>query len=213
MRIDPDEGIGQLHILDLNGRGVQAEADLVEIRMMDGDDHIKGVAEVEVRGLIADFIAVFILLHALRATLIQVNAAARYIRKIQHVRVRCGKRARRGNHKLARVLVEQHLGPVAQRACDVKRSHSIHIALAVFQLRTDLLHRAFASIRKERRKLCFAVFAKIAVFQLAVAEQTDFFATDAAILLIEQSHSFDPPIYILFLLVSFSRSLSGCRRY
>ena len=28
VRIDPDEGIGQLHILDLNGLAVQGEADI-----------------------------------------------------------------------------------------------------------------------------------------------------------------------------------------
>ena len=59
----------------------------------------------------------------------------------------------------------------------------------VIKLCLDFLNSAIASIREPRGKFLGAVFAEIAVFQLAVSEQADLVSADIAIFFIKQSHA------------------------
>ena len=184
------------------GAGIQAELDLVEIRIVDIDDD----AEIIIIGIVgrdeADVFAVLILPLDLMAGFIDVEMAARHVAVRKHVRVGGDQIAGGGHHELAGILIEQDLRVVADGPGRVEGGDGRFVGLAVIELGLDLSLCAVPALAEPGRELERAVLAHVAVLQLFVAQQSDLPAAEVAEFFIEKTH-------MTLLSVSSRRSAAG----
>ena len=108
--------------------------------------------------------AVLVLALELRAALIDVEIAARHVRKIQNIRVGLRKISGSRHHEFPRVLVKKHFGVRAECSGRMEGRHPFPVLLPIGKLRLDLLDGAAAPVREPRRELFGTVFAEIPVF-------------------------------------------------
>ena len=106
----------------------------------------------------------------LGSAFLNVQLASRHIGKSHHVRVGFFQISGSGNHEQPGVFIQQHLGALAQGAGGAESGNLLPVGFPVGKLLPDLVHRALAAVAEPGRELGGAVFAKVAVFQFAVAQ-------------------------------------------
>ena len=159
--------------------------------MIDGDVDVEVIGVFITRGIVVLILAIGIFVSQFIPCFVDVQTAASDVSEIQHIRIGLSPVSGGGDHKLARILVQQHFGTLAKGTGGVELGDFLLIGFSVGQLLLDLCHRALAAVTEPGRELFGALLAQVAVLQLPVAQQSDLFAADIAILFAEKSHKFN----------------------
>ena len=149
-------------------------------------------------------VALLVLILNFCLILINVQCAAGHIGKGQHVGVGALPVPGRGDQEGPGILVQNHLGALAQSAGGVKRRHFLLVGLPILQLGLDVLHGTLPPLAEPRGELSRTVLAAVSVLQLAVAQQPDITAADGALLFVKQ---FSKQSHNDFLLANLSAGL------
>ena len=175
--------------LNVHKAVVEAEAHLVKIGVIDGNDDVKVVGILIAGRDVADFLAVRVLAHLLGAALVDVHAAAGQRRVVQNIRVGVRQVAGAGDGEPAVLLVQQKLPVLTVGAGGAELRRPFPVLLTVGKLLLDLAYGGVAALAEPRRELFRTVLAEIAVLELAIAEQADLLTADVAVFFIKQSHA------------------------
>ena len=157
-------------------------------------DHTVEFIGVLIAGrVIADGFSVLILCFQLIAVLLDVAFKADEGRSVNDIRIPFGQLIPLCHSKgTGGVIDDEKLIAVSVAAAFLKGGYSLLIFLPIGQLRFDISQSGMTSVIKPGRKLPRAVFAEIAVLQLAVAQQTDLLPADITSFLIKS-----PILYLL----------------
>lgn len=170
-----------------------AELHVVHVGVVDADRRVEVVGVLVARRVVADGLAFGVFALELVAALADVEVAARDLVVVEDIRIRLAELARTRHHELAVILVDQELHVFAEASGRVESGDSLLVGLAALELGGQVCFGAVAAVVEPGGELGGAVFAHVAVLELAVAEQADLVAAEITILLVKKAHRYSFP--------------------